>query len=84
MFGFDVALWHIKQGRYVTRKGWNGKGMYLSLTEPDCGCSGCANATGTTVPFITIATPKTLVPWVASQVDLLSEDWTLCIPQESK
>ncbi len=32
-FGFDGALRHIKDGRCVSRRGWNGRGIFLFLNR---------------------------------------------------
>lgn len=74
---FGEALENLKAGRRVSRAGWNGKGMYIELQRPDLGSK-------MNVPYIYLVTPHgpsdkplTLVPWLASQTDLLAEDWTL-------
>lgn len=80
MFGFDIALWHIKNGKYVTRKGWNTKGQYVALHTPDfddCKCSGCVSYMGTSEPFCVIASGTKVNAWAPSQSDLLAEDWVL-------
>lgn len=66
-FGFALdKLWDCKQ---VFRQKWNGKGMYLKLQIPDPGSK-------MTQPYIYIRTADNqLVPWVASQSDLLAHDW---------
>ncbi len=54
--------------RYA-RAGWNGKGMYISLQVPD-------ENSKMKRPYIYIVpVGGELVPWVASQSDLLSSDW---------
>jgi len=66
---FGQALSLIKHGKRVTRTGWNGKGMYIALQRPD------ANSK-MTLPYIYMSTVQCdLVPWLASQTDLLAEDW---------
>lgn len=75
---FGGALEALKAGRKVARKGWNGKGIYLGLQKPD------ANSK-MTQPYLYIVTnglitdnpdaPKGIVPWLASQTDMLAEDW---------
>lgn len=66
---FGEALGLLKAGARVARAGWNGKGMFLSLQTPD-------ENSKMKRPYIYI-TPDAdhVVPWVASQADLLSEDW---------
>ena len=80
MFDFGCALKELKAGNKVARKGWNGKGIYLELQRPD-------EHSKMTLPYIYIVTsklvtdnpdaPKGVVPWLASQTDMLAEDWIL-------
>lgn len=75
---FGKALEALKEGKKVARKGWNGKGIYLKLQNPD-------EHSKMTLPYIYIVTtnlvtdnpdaPKGVVPWLASQTDMLAEDW---------
>ncbi len=68
---FGWAIRSMKMGKKVTRDGWNGKGMYLGLQIPD---SGSMN----TLPYIYMITVTgDRVPWLASQTDMLSSDWSL-------
>lgn len=68
---FSDALESLKQGHIISRAGWNGKGMYLRLQFPD------DNST-MTLPYIYMKTAcKNYVPWIASQTDLLSNDWQI-------
>ena len=64
--------WAIKQmydGQRVTRRGWNGRGMWLALQVPD-------EHSKMTLPYIYMRTAQgDLVPWLASQTDLLAMDW---------
>lgn len=79
---FSKALKKLRKGHRVTRPGWNGKGMWLALIEswrplPMVGLSydtPCA-------PFIAMKTADNkLVPWLASQTDLLADDWIKILP----
>jgi hypothetical protein len=73
---FGQALELLKQGKKVHRKGWNGKGMWLELQIPDAHSK-------MTLPYIYIEYPYghpayplgSRVPWLASQTDLLMDDW---------
>lgn len=66
---FGQALSILKQGVSVAREGWNGKGMHISLQNVD-GHSKMKR------PYIYMyPADKMLVPWVASQTDLLADDW---------
>lgn len=68
-FDFGEALEQIKLGKKVARAGWNGKNMYLELQKPD-------ENSKMTLPYIYMKTADdNLVPWLASQTDLLSSDW---------
>lgn len=81
MLKFGEMLEYLKQGERTYREGWNGKGMWLALQVPD------ANSK-MTLPYIYIEYPKghpaypagSRVPWLASQTDILSEDWLLVAP----
>ena len=77
-FDFGEALRRLKAGKKVARRGWNGKGIYVELQIP-------TEYSKMTLPYIYIVTnslvtnnpdaPKGIVPWLASQTDMLSEDW---------
>ena len=76
---FGSALKALKSGGKVARDGWNGKGLWLELQTPD------ANSK-MTLPYIYINypmdaqnTPGARVPWLASQTDILSEDWVIVL-----
>jgi hypothetical protein len=70
--GIQEIGWAIKQmrnGSKVSREGWNGPGQYLELQVPD-------NNSKMTLPYIFIHTVQgDLVPWLASQTDILATDW---------
>jgi hypothetical protein len=75
---FGYALRMLREGRKVRRRGWNGKGIFIELQLPD-------EFSKMTHPYIFIDTtglqtdnpdaPKDRVPWLASQTDMLAEDW---------
>jgi hypothetical protein len=86
---FGQAIEALKSGKRVSRKGWNGKNMFLWLKE---GCvinsdychdpilkSICDDNGGTLhcLPTICMKTAdnKVLTGWIASQTDMLSCDW---------
>lgn len=88
-FGFGAALAALKAGKRVTRAGWNGTGMWLAYQKgyPD-GIAINANTAqatglpeGTVCRFLPYLMMKTVdgsfVPWLASQADLLAEDWMI-------
>lgn len=79
---FGQAIEELKLGTRVARKGWNGKGIFLELQSPD-------ENSKMSSPYIFIDTtglqtdnpdaPKSRVPWLASQTDMLAEDWIIVI-----
>lgn len=81
---FGDALFLLKTGDKVARSGWNGKGMFLFLVP---GSRFKVNRApllgiypeGTEIDYRPHIDMKTvdgqIVPWVASQSDLLAEDW---------
>ena len=88
-FGFAIEA--LKKGFKVARKGWNGKGMYLwlkpAVTIKSDWCKdpmlkeivdangGETEALGTIC--MKTADNKILSGWLASQTDVLSEDWVI-------
>lgn len=86
MIDFSEALKNIKAGRLARRSGWNGKGMFVFLVngskfkvnrEPLLSILG----EGTEVSYHAHIDMKTatgeIVPWLASQSDLLAKDWEI-------
>lgn len=68
---FGEAIEALKAGKKVAREGWNGKNMYLELQRPD-------EYSKMTLPYIYMKTAQgDFVPWLASQTDILSEDWKI-------
>lgn len=83
-WSFGVALNALKSGQRVQREGWNGKGMFLVLVTPgDSLPFGdqrpaylTRSAPGFPLPWIGMKTADDgFVPWLASQTDMLAEDW---------
>lgn len=90
---FGVALMNLKEGHRVARQGWNGKGMYVFLascvnfcTEADLSefnpthTEECNELNGVEVgDMLVLRTAQgTLQPgWLASQSDILAEDWLI-------
>lgn len=68
---FGEAIEAAKEGKRIAREGWNGKNMYLELQRPD-------EYSKMTLPYIYMKTAQgDFVPWLASQTDILSEDWKI-------
>lgn len=73
MFDFSQALWELHGGEHIARYGWNEKGMYIYLQKP-------TDTSKMTLPYIAMRTVQgDLVPWLASQTDLLATDWRVVI-----
>lgn len=65
------AIDQMRFGQRVAREGWNGPGQYLMLQNPD-------EHSKMTLSYIYITTVQgDLVPWVASQTDILAHDWLI-------
>lgn len=68
---FGEALQKLKANTSVERLGWNGKGQFLTLQVPD-------ENSKMSLPYIYITTVDgKRVPWLASQTDLLADDWSV-------
>ena len=89
-FTFGQAVEFLKSGKRVARSGWNGKGMFLFLVSGKCVTEEINDCYGDnyryekdeqSIPVLDAIYMKTadnkLVPWLASQTDVLSEDWQL-------
>ena len=87
---FGMAIEAMKRGKKVARKGWNGKGMYLwLLPSAEVKKDWCrderlievmANFGENVVQCLgsirmLTADKKVLTGWLASQTDMLAEDW---------
>ena len=83
---FSDALKRIKLGERLFRKGWNGQNMFVYLVEgsdfevnrkPLLGIYPRGKVI-TYLPHIDIVTATgACVPWLASQTDLLADDWAV-------
>ena len=83
-FTFGEAIELLKLGYKVARTGWNGKGMFLFLVPGSTFKVSRPPLLGiypegteiTYQPHIDMKTAQnTVVPWLASQSDVLAEDW---------
>ena len=84
MFDFGAAIKALKEGKRVARKGWNGKGMFLYYVSegrypvkmPAAKCIAAPDGMVDYGAYIAMKTAQgNVVPWLASQTDVLSEDW---------
>ena len=81
---FSEALEEIKAGRTLHREGWNGKEMFIFLVpgstftvdrKPLLGIFDEGTAVNYHAHIDMRTADGTIVPWLASQTDLLAEDW---------
>jgi len=74
---FGMALEVLKSGGRVARIGWNGKAMWLKLVPTDLADKVAFEfAALSAYPWIGMKTADDkFVPWLASQTDVLAEDW---------
>jgi hypothetical protein len=88
---FGEAIEQLKQGNKVARLGWNGKGMFIylvagnevsvpNLRNEALKHVGMNRATADTVKInshidMQVADGSIVVGWLASQTDMLAEDW---------
>jgi len=77
LFNFETALTHLKARRRVCRAGWNGKGMWIVLIHPGNSMHTSAAGAFDMQPCIGMKTAQGQMQpgWIASQADLLAEDW---------
>ena len=74
---FGKAIEALKSGKRVKRAGWNGKGMYLYLADGKLLTEEIVDGS---YPFTDTVVMKTAddkycIGWLASQADMLAEDW---------
>lgn len=89
---FGGAIRSLKFGQRVARSGWNGKGMWLALSPgakslpaerfwagPNRDFAEQNGGTANVLPTITMKTAdgQILMGWLASQTDMLAEDWLI-------
>jgi len=88
---FGLAIEALKRGERVARAGWNGKGMWIALQAgsvitPEQARGGAAKGRAeegaeeiTITPHIDMraADGSVVVGWLASQTDMLAEDWAI-------
>ena len=80
-FSFSDAIRYLKRGLKVARKGWNGKKQYIELARK----ISYVNPTGEAVnaeheaignhAIAFVGTSGVQLGWLASQADMLAEDW---------
>lgn len=92
---FGAAIEALKNGKKVSRIGWNGKGMYIWLVPgttiksewcKEHHLKSIAEKNGGEIEALGVirmitADKKILTGWLASQTDMLSEDWIIVNPE---
>ena len=77
---FSEALCFLKKGHKLYRSGWNGKELYIYLHTTSSILSNeqlADDIEAKTVFYICDENKKTVNAWLASQADLLADDWNL-------
>lgn len=80
-FSFGEALKYLKRGAKVARKGWNGKNQYIQLaanisyTTMDKAVINCSHEAIGNKAVAFVGTSGVQMGWLASQADILAEDW---------
>ena len=70
MTTFSEALTAVKAMKTITRAGWNGRGQFVFLIP------GNEVEGQTLLPYLALSNVQgEIVPWLASQGDLLADDW---------
>lgn len=80
---FSEALMYLKMGKRITRLNWNGKGQYIELASNISyknSNNEIINADHETMgnqAIVFNGSSGIQVGWLASQADILSDDWVL-------
>jgi hypothetical protein len=80
---FGEAIIAVKEGKKIQREGWNGKNQYVELAT----CISYKNANGEVVnvehnaignnALAFVGTSGVQLGWLASQADMLANDWNV-------
>lgn len=70
--GFEYAIKRVKLGYRMARKGWNGKEQYIELAT-NVSFVDHAKMGNKAIAFH--GTSGVQLGWLASQADMLAEDW---------
>lgn len=80
-FSFGEAIKYLKRGMKVARKGWNGKKQYIQLAtgisyrSTDDEIVNCEHDAIGNKAVAFVGTSGVQMGWLASQADMLAEDW---------
>lgn len=82
-YDFGTAIGFLKEGMKVAREGWNGKGQYIQLASdisyrtPDKVVVNCDHDAIGNKAIAFVGTSGVQMGWLASQADMLAEDWVI-------
>lgn len=80
-FGFGEAIKYLKRGMRVKRQGWNGKNQYIELAtnisykNANDEIINCEHDAIGNKAIAFVGTSGVQMGWLASQSDMLAEDW---------
>lgn len=80
---FGLAIEAARKGKRIARKGWNGKGQYVELaaaisyTSPGGETVNANHEAIGNRAFAFVGTSGVQMGWLASQADMLADDWTI-------
>lgn len=80
-FSFGEAVKYLKRGMKVKRRGWNGKNQYVELAEaisyknPTHEIINAEHDAIGSRAIAFVGTSGVQIGWLASQADMLAEDW---------
>ena len=80
---FGLAIEAARKGKRIARKGWNGKGQYVELasaisyTSPGGETVNANHEAIGNHAFAFVGTSGVQMGWLASQADMLADDWTI-------
>lgn len=80
-FNFGEAIKYLKRGLKVKRKGWNGKNQHIELASnigymnPEGKIVNCEHDAIGNKAIAFVGTSGVQMGWLASQADMLAEDW---------
>ena len=87
---FGKAIEAVKEGMRIQREGWNGKNQYVELAT----CISYKTAGGKIVnvqhdtignqALAFVGTSGVQLGWLASQADMLADDWNIIIPVQGR
>lgn len=88
-FGFGDAIKLMKRGLRVKRIGWNGKNQHIEIARnisyvtPDGNVENCDHDAIGNQAIAFVGTSGIQMGWLASQADMLAEDWIICNKPET-